>query len=48
MEELIKNAKSGDKGAFTKAVQSVKEELNNIAKTKVRNEEDIEDIVKTQ
>ncbi len=45
MEELIKNAKSGDKGAFTKAVQSVKEELNNIAKTKVRNEEDIEDIV---
>lgn len=45
MEELIKRAKSGDKDAFTKAVQSVKEELNNIVKTKVRNEDDIEDIV---
>lgn len=45
MEELIKKAKEGDKESFTQAIVIIKNDLYKIAKTKIANEEDIQDII---
>ena len=45
MEELVKEAKNGNKEAFTKLVILYKEDLFKLAITKARNEQDAEDLV---
>ena len=45
MEELIEKAQKGDKLAFTKIVLTYKEDLYKIAKTRLDNEADIEDMI---
>lgn len=45
MDELIERAKKGDKDAFTQIVMNNKLNLYKIARTKLKNEEDIEDII---
>lgn len=45
MEELIEKAKNGDKEAFTEIILRKKVELYKIAKARLKNEEDIEDVI---
>lgn len=45
MEELIKKAQKGDINAFTDMISSIKYDLYKIAKTRITNEDDIEDII---
>lgn len=45
MEDLIEKAKQGDKEAFTKLIEKNEMKLYKIAKIKLRNETDIEDVV---
>jgi RNA polymerase sigma factor (sigma-70 family) len=45
MEELIKRAQKGDKEAFIDAVKEYMPQLYNVAKTKLRNDEDAGDAI---
>ncbi len=45
MEELIKRAQKGDKEAFTEIILTIRNELYKIAKTRIINENDIDDII---
>lgn len=45
MEELIKKAKSGNIEAYTQLILKVKNDLYKIAKTRIFNEDDIEDAI---
>ncbi len=45
MENLIEEAKEGNKEAYTELILSVKDELNNIARKKIKNQEDVNDIL---
>ena len=45
MEELVADAKAGDKEAYARLALDIKDELFNIARKRVGNEEDINDIV---
>lgn len=45
MEELVKKAKNGDKEAFTELMLILKTDLYKIAKTRLKNDEDIYDII---
>lgn len=45
MEELIKKIQSGDENAFKQLVQSMENDLYRIAKTRLRNDEDIMDAI---
>lgn len=45
MEELIKRAQNGDQDAFTELVKSIQNDLYKIAKTRVSNEDDLEDAI---
>lgn len=45
MKELIKKAQKGDKEAFTEIILSIRNELYKIAKTRIINENDIDDII---
>ncbi len=45
MEELVEKAKNGDKEAFTKLILENQIKLYKIAKARLRNEADIEDVV---
>lgn len=45
MEELIELAQKGNKEAFTHIILSMKEDLYKIARTRISNEEDIEDAI---
>lgn len=45
MEQLIKMAKNGDENAFTELIISVEVTLYKIAKTRLRNEEDIKEAI---
>ena len=45
MEELVEKAKYGDKEAFTTLILSVENELYNIAKIRLKDNEDIYDAV---
>lgn len=45
MEELVELAKNGDKMAFTELILSIKDELYGIARSKLNNEDDIDDAV---
>ena len=45
MEELIEKAKKGDKEAFTNLVLRNQGKLYKIAKTRLKNEADIEDVI---
>ena len=48
MEELVEKAKNGDKEAFTKLILENQIKLYKIAKARLRNEADIEDVVQEQ
>lgn len=45
MEELIKRAQKGDQEAFTILVKSMKDDLYKIAKTRISNEDDMQDAI---
>lgn len=45
MEELVENAKNGDKEAYTKLITDVKKDLYKVARCKIDEAEDIEDII---
>ena len=45
MEDLIEKAKEGDKEAFTKLIIKNQGKLYKIARTRLRNEADIEDVI---
>ena len=45
MEELIEEAKKGNKDAFTNLVIDIENDLYKIAKTRISNESDIDDAV---
>jgi len=45
LEELITKAQKGDTEAFTKIIISMKNELYKIAKTRITNESDIDDVI---
>ena len=45
MEELIKRAQKGDQEAFTTLVKSIKDDLYKIAKTRISNEDDMQDAI---
>ena len=45
MEELIKRAQKGDQEAFTTLVKSMKDDLYKIAKTRISNEDDMQDTI---
>ncbi len=45
MEELIKEAQNGDKEAFTKIILNIRNDLYKIAKTRISNDDDIEDLI---
>lgn len=45
MEELIKRAQKGDQEAFTTLVKSMKDDLYKIAKTRISNEDDMQDAI---
>lgn len=45
MEELILKAQKGDKNAFTEIILTIKNDLYKIAKTRITNEDDIDDII---
>lgn len=45
MEELIRQAQSGNKQAFSELILSISDDLYKIAKTRISNEDDIEDAI---
>ena len=45
MDILIKRAKQGDKDAFTKLILNIQEDLYKIAKMRLKNEDDINDVI---
>lgn len=45
MDELVKKARHGDKDAFTELVLLLKADLYKIAKTRIKNDEDIYDVI---
>ena len=45
MEELIKKAQNGDKNAFTNIILQIRNDLYKIAKTRISNDDDIEDLI---
>lgn len=45
MEELIIKAQKGDKKAFSDIILSIKNDLYKIAKTRISNDDDIEDLI---
>ena len=45
MEELVEKAKKEDKQAFTNLILSIQRDLYCIAKSKIENENDIDDII---
>ena len=45
LEELIKKAKNGDKGAFTDLIINIQDELYKIARMRLSSEEDIDDAI---
>lgn len=45
MEELIKKAQSGDKEAFTEIILNLEDNLYKIARLRLSNEEDINDVI---
>lgn len=45
MEELIKKAQNGDEESFTKLILYIKNDLYKIAKTRITEEEDIQDAI---
>ena len=45
MEELVSDAKEGNKEAYAKLALDIKDELFNIARKRIKNEDDINDIV---
>ena len=45
MEELIKRAQKGDQEVFTTLVKSMKDDLYKIAKTRISNEDDMQDAI---
>lgn len=45
MEELIVKAQKGDINAFTEAILEIRNDLYKIAKTRINNDEDIEDVI---
>lgn len=45
MEELIKKAQNGDKNAFTDIILQIRNDLYKIAKTRISNDDDIEDLI---
>lgn len=45
MEELFLKAKNGDTNAFTQIILSMRNDLYKIAKTRITNDDDIEDII---
>lgn len=45
MDELVKKARQGDKDAFTELILLLKNDLYKIAKTRIKNDEDIYDVI---
>ncbi len=45
MEDLVKKAQQGDKDAFTKLIILLKSDLYKIAKTRIKNDDDIYDVI---
>lgn len=45
MEELIKEAKKGNKDAFTSLIMEIENDLYKIARTRLSNEADIDDVI---
>ncbi|MBO5485936.1 MAG: sigma-70 family RNA polymerase sigma factor, partial [Eubacterium sp.] len=45
MDELVKKARQGDKKAFTELILLLKADLYKIAKTRIKNDEDIYDVI---
>ena len=45
MEELIKRAQKGDKQAFTEIILCIRNDLYKIAKTRITNDDDIDDLI---
>lgn len=45
MKELIKKAQNGDKQAFTDIIMNIEDDLYKIAKTRISNEADIDDLI---
>lgn len=45
LKELIKRAQNGDANAFTNLILSIKNDLFKIAKTRLVNDADIEDVI---
>lgn len=45
MKELIKQAQKGDKQAFTQIIINIQDDLYKIAKTRISNEADIDDLI---
>lgn len=45
MDELVKKARQGDKDAFTELILLLKDDLYKIAKTRIKNDEDIYDVI---
>lgn len=45
MKELIKKAQNGDKQAFTEIIINIQDDLYKIAKTRISNDADIEDLI---
>lgn len=45
MDELVKRAQQGDKEAFTELILLLKADLYKIAKTRIKNDEDIYDVI---
>lgn len=45
MEELISKAKAGDKDSFEKLIMSVQNDLYRISKTRLKNEDDVNDAI---
>ena len=45
MEELIEQAKKGDKNAFSQLIKNIENDLYWIAKTRIKNDDDIGDVL---
>lgn len=45
MNDLVKKARQGDKQAFTELILSIKTDLYKIAKARLRNDEDVYDVI---
>ena len=45
MDDLVRKAKQGDKQAFTELILAIKTDLYKIAKARLRNDEDVYDVI---